>query len=267
MTGTLENIAEDLVKISSHIFVGDTKDGGASMWMRSINADGEEARRFIDQSQQGSVASVPFEWPGNATMTGHEAWKDDAVPIRCKCGGVDLVWHKGNYSDKTKDELSWFIDPVTHKPLAGFCSCDSCRLSFGVDICNWSYGELKYISFPTTDTLNKKTFPNYTADLKSLVDARDPSIGTLTYYASSPDVQRYFCSCCSACIFYAVVDRPEIVDVAIGVLHASDGARAEGFLSWALGSVGRIDDSEGGWRHGLLERVEKESEEWRIDRG
>ena len=266
-TGTLDNIPEDLIKIVEHIFVGDTKDGGASMWMRSVNADGEEAKRFTERSQDGTVDPLPIGWPANETMTGFETWKDDTVRILCKCEGVDLLWHKGNYEGKKKEELPWFIDPTTHKSLAGFCSCDSCRLFSGVDLCNWTYGELKYISFPTSGTPNDKPFPSNTSDLKALVDVKDPSIGTLAYYASSPDVQRYFCGSCSASIFYAVDDRLEIVDVAIGVLRASDGARAEGFLSWALGVIGHIVDSKGGWRYGLLERVTKEMEEWRIERG
>ena len=266
-TGTLENIPGNVIKLEHHIFVGDTKDGGATMWMRDVNEDGEAAKQYAVRSHGEDVELLSSDWPAKETLTGFDAWKDDAVPIRCKCKGVDFVWHKGNYEGKTKEELPWFIDPATHKPVGGFCACDSCRLFSGIDVYNWSYGELKYLSFPTTGQFAQKTFPGNTTDLKALVDAKDPAIGTLAYYASSPDVQRYFCSHCSACIFYAVDDRPDIVDIAIGVLQASDGARAEGFLSWAWGVVGRIDDSEGGWRHDFLERVAKESEAWRIERG
>ncbi|KAF2464434.1 uncharacterized protein BDR25DRAFT_296663 [Lindgomyces ingoldianus] len=249
-TGAVKNDAGDVMdlKIIRHIFVGDTRDGGASMWLRKPNADGSEAKRFKERSRG-------------------EDSTENAIPIRCHCKGVDLVLHRGNYNGKKREELPWFIDPKTHKAIAGFCACDSCRLSFGVDVCNWSFAELNNISYSEALTKNGKVFPRNTSELKAAVDRKDSSIGTLTYYASSPNVQRYFCGSCGACVFYAADDRPDIVDVAIGVLEASDGARAEGFHSWALGKVGSIGDTKGGWREGLMARVEKECEEWREQRG
>jgi hypothetical protein len=99
------------------------------------------------------------------------------------------------------------------------------------------------------------------------VDAGDSAIGTLAYYQSSPDVQRYFCRVCSTSTFYACNDRPEIVNVAIGLLEAPDGARAEGFLSWDLGNTPTwVNDAKGGWREGLMERVQADAEEFRVAR-
>ncbi|KAF2243087.1 hypothetical protein BU26DRAFT_524062 [Trematosphaeria pertusa] len=263
-TGTLQNGTVNPIKIVDHIYVGDTTDGGATMWLRKPNEDGTDAKRFRERGKGDNVEEYPWGWPAASSFTGYEARKEDSLPIRCKCKGVDLVLHRGSYDGKKREELPWFIDPATYKPLVGFCGCESCRLFSGVDVWTWTFAELENISFaPSTD----KAFPKQTTDLKALVDAKDPSIGTLTYYASSPDVQRYFCGNCSACIFYAVDDRPHMVDVAVGVLEASDGARAEGFLSWAYGKVSRMQDSGGGWRMALLERVEKECEEWRIGRG
>lgn len=266
--GTIQNDPENIVRINRHIFVGDTKDGGATMWMRKPNVDGTEVKRWKIRTRmvhEQPPEEIPFDWPSPTSLTGYDAKVDVSIPIRCKCKGVDFVWHRGNYVGKKKEELPWFIDPTTHKPVAAICGCDSCRLSSGIDLWTWSFAELENISF--TDTSTGKSFPKSSSDLKALVDRKDPSIGTLTYYASSSDVQRYFCSNCSACIFYAVDDRPEIVDVAVGALEASDGARAEGFLSWSFGAVGCIEDSDGGWRRGLFDRVVKESEEWRISRG
>ncbi|KAF2636884.1 hypothetical protein P280DRAFT_501105 [Massarina eburnea CBS 473.64] len=265
-TGTIANFdagGKTLFKTVDHIFVGDTKDGGASMWMRT-NADGTETKRYETRDKREEHEGYPFDWPATLSFTSYEAKTHDTVPIRCKCKGIDFVLHRPNYDNVPKSKIPWFIDPVTHKPLGGFCACNSCRLFGGIDIWNWMYTELKYISFSTS---SNQPFPKSTLNLKALVDAKDPSIGTLKYYASSPDVQRYFCSTCSASIFYAVDDRPEIVDVSVGVLEASDGARAEGLLSWALGPIGRIEDSEGGWRYDMLTAASKEAEEWRISRG
>jgi len=268
-TGTIQNDPGDLVKIEEHIFVGDTKDGGASMWLRKVNADGSEAPRYKERKENDKGEpgdSYPFEWPSADDMPGFHKVTSESLPIRCKCKGVDLVLHRGNYEGKSEKDLPWFIDPETHKLLAGFCGCESCRLFGGVDTWTWAFAELENITFP--DKAKQPLFPNSTADLKALIDAKDPSVGTLTYYASSPDVQRFFCSNCSACVFYGADDRKHMVDVAIGVLESPDGSRAEGFLSWAYGrGVTRLDENKGGWRHDFFVRMMEEGEEWRERRG
>lgn len=265
-TGTLENIKGDIVKITSHIFTQDTIDGGATMWLRQPNEDGSGAKRYATHTEG---EEYPSDWPAPESLTGFEAKKENNIPLRCKCKGVDLKLERGDYTSKKREELPWFIDPQTHKRLAGFGSCDSCRLASGNDMFNWTYSELKCISFPSSDKATS-TFPASSSELKALVDRKDPRFGTLTYFASSEGVQRYFCSTCSATIFYAADDRQEIVDVAIGCLDASDGARAEGFLSWAFGTtglVGKKKDTDGGWREGFVKKVQDESEKWRVERG
>ncbi|ORY01731.1 Mss4-like protein [Clohesyomyces aquaticus] len=240
LTGALTNQPGDIVKIEKHIFVGDTMDGGATMWMRK---SGIEA----------------FE----------ETSREESLPIRCKCKGINFLLNRGNYDNKKAEDLPWFVDPKTHKLLGGFCPCDSCRLFGSADVFNWTYAELENIYYGAGVADEGRPFPKNTAGLKAAVDAKDPSVGTLAYYASSPDVQRYFCGDCAASIFYAVDDRPDIVDVAIGVLEASDGARAEGFLSWGYGGMSGhyTNDAKGGWREGFLKLVDEECDEWRNKRG
>jgi hypothetical protein len=264
-TGALKNHDVDLVKIADHIFVGDTIDGGATMWLRKPNADRSQALRFKERSNS---EQYPYDWPPISTLMGYEKiTKNKSIPIRCHCKGVDLLLHRANYDGKTKEELPWFIDPKTHMPIANFDVCDSCRLQSGIDIFHWTFSELTNISLSPTSQEGGKVFPKNTAELKAAVDAGDTTIGTLAYYKSSSDVQRYFCKVCSATVFYAVDDRPEIVDVAVGLLDAPDGARAESFLSWASeGKLAWVEDTNGGWREGLMKRVQGEAEEWRIKR-
>jgi hypothetical protein len=165
---------------------------------------------------------------------------------------------------KNGEEMPWFVDPVTHKLLAGMDCCDSCRIWVGSEMMNWTFTLLKHISFA-----GQPAFSN-TAELKAAADAAptDPKLGTLKYYASSTDVQRYFCGRCSASVFYAVDDRPEIVDIAMGLLASPDGARAESVTSWAWGGrFSHEQDMVGTWREGMLHAVKKDSEQWRIARG
>lgn len=269
-SGVLANLdIPGLVEFQDHSFIGDTLDGGATPWLRSVNGkEKPEVARWKERRNKSEA--LPHDWPPAESLPDAAAQSElQGIPIRCRCRGVDFVLRNPvmEFSGKDKADLPWFVDPVTRKGLAGFDPCDTCRLSSGVDIFHWTFALLEQITFAGGDA-----FPASTPDLKVAVSAsaaqRDPRYGTLAYYASSPDVQRYFCSRCSACVFYAVDDRPSMVDVAVGLLDSPDGARAEGFCSWALG--GRIVHREavkGGWREELVRRIESEGEAWREERG
>lgn len=263
-TGALENDKHEVVKFLDHSFVGDTLDGGASVWFRHLNPGGVELERSDVDIDDKTAKKLPREWPSAADLTGYEEKKEDRIPIRCKCKGVDFVLSRGDYSDIPEGELPWNIDPKTHKLLADLCGCDSCRLQGGLDVFNWTFTEMKNISFSNHD----KPFPTHMTELKSLINAKEAAVGTLKYYASSPKVLRFFCGECSACVFFTKEERPTFADVAVGVLDASDGARAEGLLSWDFGGgVSYREDGDGGWRQGLFDRVGKDGEEYRIGRG
>lgn len=263
LSGVLTNIALDIIELNNHIFAHNTIDGGASIWLRH-NPNGSTINRLKIDKTIDQYEELPEDWPSYGDLSGYDMKQEDSVPIRCKCKGVDLILHRGDYSKFDTDELPYNIDPKTHKLLAGFCGCDSCRLQSGVDVFNWTFAQMDCISFGTSD----KPFPTDIADLRKLVDGKEPALGTLTYYTSRKDVQRYFCRICSACIFYAVEHRPKSLDIAVGVLDASDGVRAEGLLSWSYGArISYREDGDGGWREKLFDDVEQEAEEYRVARG
>lgn len=272
-TGVLDNIdVPGLVQIRNHMFLGDTLDGGASPWLRWPNKDDVPARLW--KGETGKSEELSRDWPPIISLPNAATKaKVSQIPIRCHCKGVDFVLHDGSkdFEGKPPPELPWFIDPVTHKGIGGFDPCDSCRLSSGVDHFYWTFVLPKYITFPVESSAGKSIeFPPIGSDLKPLVSVededRDPRFGTLAFYESSPGIQRYFCSRCSACVFYACSERPEI-DVAVGVLESPDGARAEGLLSWAFGgNMTHRQDQFGGWREDLLLAIEAAGEAWRIER-
>ncbi|KAF2019213.1 hypothetical protein BU24DRAFT_418810 [Aaosphaeria arxii CBS 175.79] len=262
-SGTLENVNEDLIKLTHHIFVGDTVDGGATPWLLHPNADGSEAKRYETRPTGDNVVELPKDWPPSSSLTGYESRVQDTIPVQCKCKGVNLTLQKGDYTNVKKEDLPAIIDPKTHKLEASLCACDSCRLFGGIDVFPWTYAELRHIS----STSSAQSLPTNIAGLRAAVDKKDGQFGTLTYFASSPPVQRYFCGRCGAKIFYATDKRPNIVDVAVGVLDAKDGARAEGFLSWNFDEVEAREDGKGGWREGHYERMEKAVVAFREERG
>jgi hypothetical protein len=255
-SGALKNIDTDLIKLTEHIYVEDTIDGGGSVWLKRPNADDKEIPRFRERSGE-----LSWDWPQVSTSTVLKDKREQgSVPIWCHCKGVEMVIHRGNYAAKKREDLPWFIDPRTNKPVASFDVCDSCRMQFGSDTIYWTFTELINIS-----QADGGAYPTKAAELKAAVDSGDSAVGTLAYYQSSPDVQRYFCKVCSASVFYACDDRPEMVDVAIGLLEAPDGARAEEFLSWTLGETPSwVNDIKGGWREGLANRIQAQAEEFRV---
>ncbi|RFU30671.1 hypothetical protein B7463_g5656, partial [Scytalidium lignicola] len=257
-TGTLRNIDADLIKLTKHIFVEDTLDGGASVWFRRPNPDGIEIPRFAQFAGDKAMSS---QVTSSSSTEPESKQEQESLPLWCHCNGIQLKLHRGNYASKKREELPSFIDPRTNKPIVTFDVCDSCRLQFGQDIIHWTFVELANISQP-----DGGAFPKTIAELKTAVDAGDPAVGTLAYYESSPPhIQRYFCKRCSATVFYASDNRPQTVDLPIGLLEAADGARAEGFLSWNYGGTPTwVDDTKGGWREGLVKRVLADAEAFRI---
>ncbi|GAW13725.1 hypothetical protein ANO14919_031140 [Xylariales sp. No.14919] len=267
-TGVLTNVdIPNLINISHHVFVDDTLDGGATPWLCAANSDGTRPRLWRGARGAEEYASTAHHWP--VGDTGSDSLPSE-IPVRCHCGGVDLVLRQPvtDFAAKKRSELPWFVDPTSNKLAGGFDACDSCRLSSGVDIFHWTFVLLRHLAFPPK--LGPTGFPASSTELKNAVAAtdRDSRWGTLTFYESSPDVQRYFCSRCSACVFYATDSRPDLVDLAIGLLATKNGSRVEELVSWDFG--GRMvwrQDVAGGWRQSFIENAEAEADRWRVGRG
>ncbi|KAI5461799.1 hypothetical protein BGZ63DRAFT_386673 [Mariannaea sp. PMI_226] len=273
-SGVLSNPAvPNLVKIVDHIFLGDTLDGGASVWMRHKNQDGTTARRW--KAGRDVSDDLGQDWPPVGDyVNANDKTGPNELPLWCHCKGVNFILRRGDaeFAAMDSQDLPWFVEPTNYKYLASFDACNSCRLSFGSNIVNWTFALLQHLDFPAGSHHQASTrpFPQTTEELKKAIMAkdRDPRLGTLALYESSPGVQRYFCSRCSASVFYAAEDRSEMVDVAIGLLESSSGARAEDFLVWGFGSdVGSKNDVAGGWRQQFVDAVQGEAEAWRIGRG
>jgi hypothetical protein len=64
---------------------------------------------------------------------------------------------------------------------------------------------------------------------------------TLRSFKSSEAVTRYHCGRCGAAIFYQVNHRPEVFDIAVGILSSPSGARAEDWLDWRTKISGEQD--------------------------
>ena len=261
------NPVPGLVQVKDHIFVGDTLDGGVALWQRHLKKDDGAKGAPIpcfSESRHKSKELDPDTLAAKELST-----IPDEIPIQCHCKGVNLILRRGvaaDFAAMDPGKLPWFVEPGTHKLLAGFDACDSCRKTSGVDVFNWTFALLQHIDYADQ---GKESFPRTTPALQAAVSSpsRDPRFGTLAMYASRADVQRYFCSRCSASVFYAVDRRTDMVDLAIGLLDAPGGARAESHLAWALGLMVWADDVKGGWKEELVDAMKRNAETWRAEKG
>ncbi|KAI1742295.1 Mss4-like protein [Xylaria scruposa] len=257
--GPLKNLDIDLIKLTKQIYVHDTDDGGASFWFRKPNADGKEIPRYGEQVSEDE--ELDYYWPWVNLFGRDRLQEKRPTSISCHCKGINLLLHLENYNTEDREELPWFIDPKTNNPIAGFAAHDPCHPYSSNEIINWVFVDLGIISQG-----NGRAFPRTVAKLKAAIDAGESTVGTLTCYQPSSEVQRYFCKVCSASVFYTCSKRPEIIGVAMGLLKAMGGVRADSCLSWNYGDISTsLGDATGGWRGRLIKRVQADAEEYLSD--
>ncbi len=241
---------DSLMDITSHIFVGTTIDGGFSEWLPSI--DGRPLPRWSADKESSGVLAP--EWKGRPD----QELKSDTLPAHCKCKGVEFLIKRPRKpdevgessllllenrsartsSDKPLDPKEWWVRSE-NRYAASNCVCTDCRLSSGLEVVQWAYAP--------TSSLTTTTGGPYGFDSS-----------TLKSFKSSENVTRYHCGRCGATIFYWADDRPEVIDIAVGILSAPSGARAEDWLDWRT----RISYEEDATHHRLLIGLKEGLEAW-----
>jgi hypothetical protein len=259
------NETEDIQRLE-HCGASDTKDGGASVWIKGIDKEPtSEAGTATDT--QVTLPTLP-KTPSNA------------LQASCACGNVrfhitrpdaDSYTPHSNYPDlmyadkncpeslKTNPEKDkWWVQGDGKKYMAGTCACRSCRLSTGFEIQTWAFVPRTNIFFHTNE------------DIIMPLDFEGLSEGILTMYSSRPGVFREFCGGCGATVFWHDTSRPGIIDVSVGLLMAEEGARAESWLSWWSERVSFEEDAEVGRKgfparmaRSLVTALEKGLKEWK----
>lgn len=272
MTGTLEAF-DGVLDLKGHEYIHDTLDGGFSDFMTT------SSERSLDRWSDGINDSpqLPLYWrspelpkPLNPTAR---------LPAHCKCNGVrfyiarpslqsthasrpwpDLLipYYSQHQQNATKPldaaHETWWLRANKTKFLAGLCSCTSCRLASGMEITPWAF-------IPAIDiSLDAEGH----TPLPSVTGTATETFGSLATYASSSNVTRSFCSVCGAIVFFSETERSEttLLDVAVGLLEAAEGARAESWLEWRTERLSFREDAVG--RAGsLVEGIEKGLREFR----
>jgi hypothetical protein len=242
--------------IGQHINVDQTGDGGLSIWMRARKNDSlfPTDMQPTDMPPQNNT-SLPLDdyapWSPtpttNPSSSGHTS--SDTLDASCFCGTVkfhitrpnseswlprsqlpDLIfpYHSKSEIISNPYDSKWWIRG--NRYLAGTCACTSCRRCSGFDIQSWAF-------IPRANIFMHHSDKHLGLDFSNLPK------GILRSYSSSPGVTREFCPGCGATVFWHNTDRPELIDVSVGLFNAK-GARAEDWLHWWTKRVSFAEDRD-----------------------
>ncbi|KAF4637114.1 hypothetical protein G7Y89_g976 [Cudoniella acicularis] len=251
---------EGIIEWTGCKWVEDTLDGGVSVWLKEIvDQDGstKALKRWMLPDRGGElVPEGTFETlPKPSTNLEDQS----TLKAQCACGGVkfyitrpdeaskalrspfpDLMvpYHSG--SSANPENKTWWLCSNNTKYLAGLCTCTSCRQASGFEIQPWAF-------VPKCNIFQEDGSP------------LDFNMGTLKNYESSAGVEREFCGVCGATVFWHCEERPDLIDVSIGLLDPNEGARVEAWLHWW---TNRVSFSEMAVSKSLVSSLEKGLKSW-----
>lgn len=259
-TGVVEQMPKTFT-MSRHINVNQTGDGGLSIWMRARNDNTIIPTDIIEQNSMSLPAKGYAPWSPTpyTNPPGPGYTKGDTLEASCFCGTVkfhvtrptqastlpksqypDLMIPYHTKSDKipNPEDKKWWIrgphpdntGPGEDRYLAGTCACTSCRRCSGFDIQSWAF-------IPRANI-----FMRHSKKQSMGLDFANLPAGMLRSYSSSPGVTREFCPGCGATVFWHNTDRPELIDVSVGLFNDPKGVRAEDWLDWWAERVSFAED-------------------------
>ncbi|KAF2772840.1 hypothetical protein EJ03DRAFT_265975 [Teratosphaeria nubilosa] len=225
-SGTLEQV-DGVIQVMAHEHIADTLDGGFSDFLQSI--DGSRIPRKLHGL--GGEADVDAQLWWKSSNAASPSASSQRLRCYCKCGGVNFWIAKPSERSvklqRPPKDQPWWLRHDGTRFLGGICACDSCRLGSGMEWQEWAFVPIVDISL---DAEGKVPFSR--------------SFGTLKQYRSTTKpCMRYFCEICGATVFWDGDDRPELIDVAVGLLDAKAGARAEAWLHWWTNRLSYQEDA------------------------
>lgn len=261
--GVVEGKTDNLFDFAAHGWIEDTKDGGASVWLKQYK--GVPMSRWLVEWNESPQALLDWRSVNATQQTNATEGLEKKLRVHCHCNGVMffisrpseeslkassplpdlLVPYNSGQSAANPENKPWWLSTDRKKYLAGNCACDSCRRISGFDIVQWTFVPVAGLSLANGAPFNL------------------PFGKMQPYESSAKDGKkrvRWFCSGCGAHVLYTTEERPTLVDVAVGLLDASSGARAEEWLQWDL--TDRVSFKEDAHNTPLVQELEKGLGDW-----
>ncbi|KAF2117353.1 Mss4-like protein [Lophiotrema nucula] len=220
---SLVDAEEGTWRFGAHNFLESTGDGGFSNWLQEIGGEKVEMWREKSGDAGGDWVSPLAHTAKDKRSEELDKKNDGKLRARCHCGGIDFFISRPDPNSFThmpesltpKDKSKWH---------ASLDACTSCRLCSSNFITAWAFPLVSAITLPDGSP--------YT-----------PTFGTAKYYSSSEGVSRTFCGTCGALVSYACDDRPEMIDIGVGLLESGAGALAGDWLEWRTQKVSWEEDA------------------------
>nr|POE47730.1 hypothetical protein CFP56_01061 [Quercus suber] len=237
------NEKQTLQEFASHRYLADTGDGGIIAGLAALPGS---TATFCMQDRDGPTFSGFSYLELLKSKRSHESVQTPLSSTRlsgsCHCGGVqyqitrpgpescqpaapwpDLILpHHSTMPDNPHDAKWWLRGEDRY--LAGTCLCRSCRLFSGSSVQTWAFVPRHNVIATDGSPIN---FPH----------------GTLSSYESSKNVYRDFCRVCGASVFWHCAERPDVIDISVGLLRAPEGAMASSWLEWWTNRVSYKEDA------------------------
>lgn len=227
---------ENVNKIVANKFVGDTGDGGAAPFMTRLGGRDVPSYKARAASEE-QISNADLIKMAKSAESLPALDKDAMLTAECRCGGVLLRIKRADH--KATSTPAVFTPPENDKYPACACVCRDCRLHQGVTTAFWLYVPYSSVINPHTDQ------PVAHRDAAQTEKGRSTNQGLkLTHYVRSGndyDAYRAFCSTCGASILYDFSDRPDVTNIAAGLVMAEDGIMARRWLSWEWGVTAHKD--------------------------
>ena len=244
-----EKWCRDIVKTRSHDWIADTLDGGIVPSLFTINDI--DIPLYLENGASNSPVSQE-EVLALQTKSDHK--RPDLLHAKCHCGAIDLSITTARYDSDTQGVPEDHIPTDRSKYIAYFCACQSCRLGSGAFAFQpWCYIPPSNVTF-TGSGISTAEYFDASNQTKEVMKLRSES--KMKIYNSSIDVQRTFCGTCGATVFYWADDRLEMIDLAVGILRAEEGAMARQWLAWRFEKdVFDVEATEKGILEAMLAQV------------
>jgi hypothetical protein len=221
MSGVLEKV-DGIATYTSHIFVGDTLDGGIANHVVRVGDKTLPRHKTWPGDAKGGEAPLGWKDPDASNVT-----DTSKLPFYCACKAIQFYLTRPTKLSEDP-QVYWLVPGSTPEDPIRFnsahCLCNSCRLTGGNLIQSWAIVSNEHI---------------FDADTNAPLDLADPTKRPkgLSQYQATPGKYRESCGTCGATVFWwremKEGEHPH-TDVAVALVDqiAAGGARAESWLAW-----------------------------------
>lgn len=154
---------------------------------------------------------------------------EERLRAECACGGVKFTIQRPSQEVIDDDYMGMYVSPKDQKKWKAFLDlCRDCSRLSGDTPTSWMLVPRIAIQ------------PELPLDFK---------MGTLKTYKSSESNTRGFCGVCAASVFALTTrrvpsERQAVLAVAMGILRAPEGVRAENWATWRSGNIAWAKDAQ-----------------------